>query len=150
MVLIVYAVLRSYLDFKGKLRFFSHVNAQEQIFLHPRWHTFRTMCDSNKRLGVALELTEDLPSYTVLQRWLAEPVRAVILSTNLFLTNKKGYPVLSRTHQGYLRSLFKVRQGYPDKSPFGHFFAQTDNSLFVVLQGWTILCSCVCLGYKKQ
>ncbi|XP_052816495.1 protein arginine N-methyltransferase 5-like isoform X2 [Mya arenaria] len=72
------------------------------------WNTFRTMCDSNKRISVALELTEDLPPYSSLQRWLAEPVKAVIISTSLFLTNKKGYPVLSKTHQGYLRSLFKL------------------------------------------
>ncbi|KAH3824365.1 hypothetical protein DPMN_126200 [Dreissena polymorpha] len=66
------------------------------------------MCDSSKRVSVALELSEDLPPYPVLQRWLAEPIKAVVVSTGLFLTNKKGYPVLSRSHQGFLRSLFKV------------------------------------------
>ena len=73
-----------------------------------RWNTFRTLCDSNKRISVALEITADLPSEDVLQRWLAEPVKAVIMSTSLFLTNKKGYPVLSKMHQSFLRSLFKV------------------------------------------
>ncbi|XP_052284761.1 protein arginine N-methyltransferase 5-like isoform X2 [Dreissena polymorpha] len=72
------------------------------------WNTFRTMCDSSKRVSVALELSEDLPPYPVLQRWLAEPIKAVVVSTGLFLTNKKGYPVLSRSHQGFLRSLFKL------------------------------------------
>lgn len=66
------------------------------------------MCDTNKRVSVALEITEDLPSDDVLQRWLSEPIKAVVLSTKLFLTNKKGYPVLSKAHQGFLRSLFKV------------------------------------------
>ena len=66
------------------------------------------MCDYNKRLSVALEITADMPSDEVLQRWLAEPIKAVILSTNIFLTNKKGYPVMSKAHQGFLRSLFKV------------------------------------------
>lgn len=73
-----------------------------------RWHKFHTMCDCYKKMGVALELTADLPSEEVLQRWLAEPIKCVILSTSLFLTNKKGYPVLSRAHQAYLRRLFKV------------------------------------------
>lgn len=72
------------------------------------WNMFRTMCDTNKRINVALELTEDLPSEKILQRWLAEPIKVVVLSTKLFLTNKKGYPVLSKTHQGFLRSLFKL------------------------------------------
>lgn len=72
------------------------------------WNVFRTMCDTNKRISVALELTEDLPDEEVLQRWLAEPIKAVVLSTGLFLTNKKGYPVLSKAHQGFLRSLFKL------------------------------------------
>lgn len=72
------------------------------------WHTFRTLCDSNKRINIALEITADLPSEEVLQRWLAEPVKAVIMSTSLFLTNKKGYPVLSKMHQSFLRSLFKL------------------------------------------
>ena len=73
-----------------------------------RWNTFRMMCDNNKRISVALEITADLPSEEILQRWLAEPVKAVIVSTSLFLTNKKGYPVLSKVHQSFLRSLFKV------------------------------------------
>lgn len=71
---------------------------------------FRTMCDTNKRISIALEVTEDLPDEDVLQRWLAEPIKAVVMSTSLFLTNKKGYPVLSKAHQGFLRSLFKVIQ----------------------------------------
>lgn len=41
-------------------------------------------------------MTEDLPSREVLQRWRGEPVRAVIFPTPIFLTNKKGYPVLSK------------------------------------------------------
>lgn len=72
------------------------------------WHTFRTLCEPNKKLGVVLELTADLPDEDVLERWLSEPIKALSLSTSLFLTNKKGYPVLSRAHQSYLRKLFKL------------------------------------------
>ncbi|KAK6176914.1 hypothetical protein SNE40_015120 [Patella caerulea] len=72
------------------------------------WNTFRTLCDSNKRLGVALELTADLPSEIVLDRWLSEPVKVVLISTSVFITNKKGYPVLPKQHQMYLRQLFKL------------------------------------------
>ncbi|CAI9715887.1 protein arginine N-methyltransferase 5-like [Octopus vulgaris] len=72
------------------------------------WHTFRTLCEPNKKLGIVLELTADLPDDDVLERWLSEPIKAISLSTSLFLTNKKGYPVLSRAHQSYLRKLFKL------------------------------------------
>jgi len=72
------------------------------------WNTLRSLCDHNKRLCVALELTADLPSEQVLDRWKAEPVKAVIVSSSLFLTNKKGYPVLSRLHQDAIKSLFRM------------------------------------------
>lgn len=64
--------------------------------------------NQTKKLGVVLELTADLPDEDVLERWLSEPIKALSLSTSLFLTNKKGYPVLSRAHQSYLRKLFKL------------------------------------------
>jgi protein arginine N-methyltransferase 5 len=79
------------------------------------------MCDTNKRISVALEITENLPEDYVLQRWLAEPIKAVVISTNLFLTNKKGYPVLSKAHQGFLRSLFKVVFGTVAAASALHF-----------------------------
>lgn len=74
-----------------------------------RWNTFRSLCDWSKKLDVLLEVTADLPEDEMIQRWLAEPVKAVLVSTSLFLTNKKGYPVLSKAHQAVLRSFFKVR-----------------------------------------
>ena len=41
-------------------------------------------------LFVALEISTELPSEEELERWCGEPVKAAILSTSLFLTNKKG------------------------------------------------------------
>lgn len=64
---------------------------------------FRSVCNYNRRLGVALEVTPDIPSAEEINRWLGEPVRSLIIPTSLFLTNKKGYPVLSRAHQNLLR-----------------------------------------------
>lgn len=46
------------------------------------------------------EITEDLPSRDVLLRWLGEPIKAIVVPTSIFLTNKKGYPVLSRVSDG--------------------------------------------------
>lgn len=58
--------------------------------------------------NTALELTEDLPSTEVLERWAGEPVKAVIIPTKIFLTNKAGYPALSQKHKMFLIKMFKV------------------------------------------
>ncbi|GIX84527.1 protein arginine N-methyltransferase 5 [Caerostris extrusa] len=72
------------------------------------WNTFRTVCNTDKKIGLALELSADLPSYAEIERWLGEPIRCVFVKTTLFSTNKKGFPVLSRAHQNLLRKLFKL------------------------------------------
>ncbi|XP_056010372.1 protein arginine N-methyltransferase 5-like isoform X2 [Ostrea edulis] len=72
------------------------------------WHEFRTLCDSHRRINVVLELSANLPSEDVLTRWLAEPIKCAVVSTSLFLTNKRGYPVLSKPHQNFLKKLFKL------------------------------------------
>ncbi|XP_037982473.1 protein arginine N-methyltransferase 5 [Motacilla alba alba] len=72
------------------------------------WHNFRTLLDYNKRVALALEIGPDLPSPAALARWLGEPVRAAFLPTRLFLTNKKGFPVLARGHQRLLGQLLKL------------------------------------------
>lgn len=73
------------------------------------WNTIRTLCGEHENLGVALELTADLPHRPVLERWVAEPVRVVLLSTSSYVTNKVGYPVLSRRHQDFIKTMFKMR-----------------------------------------
>ncbi|EMP30591.1 Protein arginine N-methyltransferase 5 [Chelonia mydas] len=72
------------------------------------WHDFRTLCDYNKRIAVALEVGPDLPSNHVIDRWLGEPIKAAILPTSIFLTNKKGFPVLSKMHQRLVFRLLKL------------------------------------------
>ena len=67
------------------------------------WNGFRSLCDSDKRLGVALIISHDLPESAEIQRWLGEPVKCLILPTTLFITNRKGFPVLSKAHQGLVK-----------------------------------------------
>ncbi len=73
-----------------------------------RWNLIRTACDSQKKLSMALELSADLPSPEVLDSWCGEPIKALIVPTSVFLTNKKGYPVLSRAHQAFVKRCYKV------------------------------------------
>eukprot|EP01117_Protostelium_nocturnum_P013830 TRINITY_DN5206_c0_g1_i2.p1 TRINITY_DN5206_c0_g1~~TRINITY_DN5206_c0_g1_i2.p1 ORF type:complete len:626 (+),score=226.31 TRINITY_DN5206_c0_g1_i2:52-1929(+) len=76
------------------------------------WNNFKTLCDQHASLSVALELTEDLPGEGVLKRWLGEPVKAVIIPTKIFMTNKSGFPVLSKRHQQFLIQLFRYKIQY--------------------------------------
>jgi protein arginine N-methyltransferase 5 len=72
------------------------------------WNTLRTLCDSNKKIGLVLELSADLPPAEVVDRWCGEPVKALVLPTNIFVSNKKGFPVLSRAHQIVVKKFFKL------------------------------------------
>lgn len=57
----------------------------------------------------ALDLTNPLPpSIGALSRWTAEPVRNVWLPATAFIPNAKGYPVLSKACQAFLRAMTKV------------------------------------------
>eukprot|EP00241_Pyramimonas_parkeae_P004115 CAMPEP_0114238944 /NCGR_PEP_ID=MMETSP0058-20121206/8189_1 /TAXON_ID=36894 /ORGANISM="Pyramimonas parkeae, CCMP726" /LENGTH=666 /DNA_ID=CAMNT_0001351077 /DNA_START=112 /DNA_END=2109 /DNA_ORIENTATION=- len=71
------------------------------------WHQMRIMCESNPSLGVCLRVGPTLPHAATLQRWIGEPLRAVILSTSAFTTNKRGYPTLSKRHQDFITLCFK-------------------------------------------
>ena len=92
------------------------------------WDTIRTICGYNPRLTLsqyasheriftagtnanttALDLTPPLPlSSTVLNQWLAEPVRYLWLPASTFIANAKGYPVLPKGTQSFIRDIFKV------------------------------------------
>lgn len=73
------------------------------------WNTIRTLCGEHPNLGLALELTSELPPRNLLERWTTEPIKVVVLSTSSYVTNKVGYPVLSRKHQDFIRLMFTMR-----------------------------------------
>lgn len=64
-----------------------------------RWNTFRSLCNHNKRLNLALQMTEDVPSAVEINRWLAEPVKCLVIPTSLFHTNSEGDLVLGNPLQ---------------------------------------------------
>ncbi|KAF9437106.1 hypothetical protein BGZ76_001979 [Entomortierella beljakovae] len=74
-----------------------------------RWNAIHNMTGSQSKLGVALELSTTLPTDEVLQRWFAEPIKAVIIPEEVFLTNNKGYPVLSKRHQQVVRKFLRFK-----------------------------------------
>lgn len=72
------------------------------------WDLLRAYSTNTTKMMIALELDADLPQGSRLQRWRAEPVQLVVLPTSIFLTNAKGYPVLSKPHQDFLKYYLSV------------------------------------------
>jgi len=84
------------------------------------WAMMYKMCDGNHHIGAALTL-QPLPSGPNFQpaAYIAEqlqlmhtalgmaPIRAIVLPTNMFLTNKRGYPTLSKSHQLIVEELLR-------------------------------------------
>lgn len=66
---------------------------EEEAFEEPWqwWSKFHERLEWDKRIGVVLEITADLPSQDIVKRWLGEPVKAIVVPTSIFHTNKKGY-----------------------------------------------------------
>ena len=74
------------------------------------WDNLRHLVGHHPRLSVALEICEDLPdTLDNVRLWLAEPLKAIILPTRLFIENKKGYPVLPKQHQTLLSVLLQSK-----------------------------------------
>lgn len=72
------------------------------------WNAVRFATNHSSKLGVALEIGATLPEEDDnLQRWWGEPLKAVIVQTDAFLTNRRGYPTLSKRHQEFLVHAFR-------------------------------------------
>ena len=71
------------------------------------WHHVRALCGHSTKLGVLLVVPITLTDASAVDRWLGEPAKAVLLPTAAFLTNRKGFPVLSRPHQDLLAKVFQ-------------------------------------------
>jgi type II protein arginine methyltransferase len=72
------------------------------------WNKIRMTSKHNPRLGVAIDVSFTLPETEEVNRWNAEPVKLVILSTKIFLKNSSGFPVLSKRHQQFVKLLMQV------------------------------------------
>ncbi|KAL5236637.1 hypothetical protein ACI65C_004047 [Semiaphis heraclei] len=73
-----------------------------------KWTKFISSIRNVNRIKLALEIGAELPSDEELDRWLGEPVAALIIQSNIFITNKKGYPVLSKPHQEFIKKMFNI------------------------------------------
>ncbi|ANB11215.1 Hsl7p [Sugiyamaella lignohabitans] len=88
------------------------------------WNTIRNTCNYPHNISVALQLPRHtLPDYVV-NRWFAEPVSMIIVSSRSFVRNAKGYPVLPKSSQTVLNKFFK-------KNPFLIIEDPQDSTSFV-------------------
>lgn len=72
------------------------------------WNNLRTVCEYHPNISVCLELGEELPVQEKVNRWLGEPVKALILPTKIFVENKQGYPTLSKQSQELVKGLYRL------------------------------------------
>lgn len=72
------------------------------------WSKMRSLIEENSKINVTLVLTPDLPSDEETKRWFAEPIKSLTIPTSIFLTNKNGFPVLSKAHQNFVKKFFEV------------------------------------------
>lgn len=73
-----------------------------------RWNNFRSICNFETKLGLALEVPADIPSTKEVDRWLGEPIKAIVLPTTAFISNKRGFPVLTKPHQNLMKSFAQL------------------------------------------
>ncbi|KAH9936058.1 PRMT5-domain-containing protein [Amylocystis lapponica] len=92
-------------------------SAQPSIATWEMWDTIRSICNYSPRLtlryiltrSLALDLTPPMPSeLSVLSQWSAEPVHHIFLPASTFIANAKGYPVLPKGAQSFIRDITKL------------------------------------------
>ncbi|RZB38851.1 PRMT5 domain containing protein, partial [Asbolus verrucosus] len=82
------------------------------------WNDFRTYCNYDKHLGFVLELPDikHIPLKNEIDRWIGEPIKALIIPTSYFLLNDHGKPVLPRAHQELIQWFLAIDVQYIIKS----------------------------------
>lgn len=71
------------------------------------WHQYnelRILLEYN--ISAFLQMGKDLPNKSEQKRWLAENVRCIGISTDLFTINDKGFPQLADQYESFLKSFF--------------------------------------------
>lgn len=92
--------------YQEHLRISSTIESECVINSHGRLEDSLTF-----RRSIALDMANPLPSsLTSLNRWLAEPTQFIFLPSQAFIPNAKGYPVLSKACQTFIRGFARVRE----------------------------------------
>lgn len=85
------------------------------------WNKFRILLNYDKKIGVVLEVPVDVPDDDVVERWLGEPIKCLMISTLIFLTNHAGYPVLGPKHKELIKKFVNIKVQLALRGPERHF-----------------------------
>ncbi|KRX10596.1 hypothetical protein PPERSA_05416 [Pseudocohnilembus persalinus] len=84
---------------------------------HDTWDLFQSIKQSlnfgsQKVLGVALQVRQNLPPQNILARWQAENLRLIEIPTKIFTQNSKNMPILSKDHEAFILDVFKYQPNF--------------------------------------
>lgn len=86
------------------------------------WNNLRLATGHVHNIGVALELSGDLndEDLSICKKWAAEPVKAIIIPTSMFVPNKLGFPVLLKQHQTIVSHFLQFKINFIFSGPPKH------------------------------
>ncbi|KAK6349511.1 methyltransferase protein [Orbilia brochopaga] len=67
------------------------------------WNGIRTATRYSPRISLALQIQYSIPNKHTQSRWFAEPVRYLILDSQAYVLNAKGFPVMTKHHQNLIQ-----------------------------------------------
>lgn len=73
------------------------------------WNKLRFMSDQHSRLVAAIRLTAILPCDKIIDKWLGEPVKMLVIPTNIFIINNSGFPILPKSHQVVVKKFMTLK-----------------------------------------
>jgi len=73
---------------------------------------FKSLLNNTVDLSVCLDVGEDLPDNKIINRWMAEDIKAAVIRTKLFTSSNKDLPILSGKHDTFVKSLFRRRVNF--------------------------------------
>jgi protein arginine N-methyltransferase 5 len=90
-----------------------HLDSMNACWIHVRhdqwkeWNYVRNVCDSHPKLHVILEVPVDLPDDPWdIQRWRSEPLKAILLSSDMFYLNTESQLTTTQKHLRVLEGFF--------------------------------------------
>lgn len=90
------------------------------------WENVFNLSGRSHKLFIAIDLDEELPDdiSVSLNRWKAEPIKAIIIPTRLFKRNSNGFPTLPKSFQTILLAFvnFKLHIIFSGKSNYDDGF----------------------------
>ncbi|CCJ31064.1 unnamed protein product [Pneumocystis jirovecii] len=106
-------IINHLLSLSAYLRFYVFFPIEDDLtdssVLWDIWNVIRISCDYNNRLFLAFKIQHKLPKPIATSRWFSEPVGLLIISSDIFVFNSKGYPVLSKEHQAFYTMFSKLK-----------------------------------------